>query len=462
MDYKTLNEIIATHPAEEAVAALKEKSVVVPAWDSLEREYDPNRHPVMDKARYPDIAHDNGTYEEVTRITYDLQRLATKRMTEMCNGIPVKRIYDPQNERQKEVAAYLESIMQRNRINSMNVERCNMVFAGCEVMTLWFSVEQPNDLYGFHSPLKIRCANYSPMQGDELYPLFDEYGDMIAMSVGYRRKVAGDSVSFFDAYTADHHYKWTNKDGSWTLAEDEQFALGKIPAIYMYRPKPIWEDSSRIVYEMEWAMSRNGNYLRKNSKPLFVVFANEAIPFGREKSETEESRAVLQFPAGSNAQYVTWAQAVDNLKFYISELRQSFFTQLQLPDWNYEKMSQQALSGESRKQLFIDAQMKVKDEEGRLLEFFSREVNVVKTFLTAVLGAQYAADIEALPVSIEITPFSINDSKEQVEVLMTANGNKPIVSQRESVSLLGWSDDVDGTMQELNAESMRDVFEPTM
>ena len=213
---------------------------------------------------------------------------------------------------------------------------------------------------------------------------------------------------------------------------------------------------------MEWAMSRNGNYLRKNSKPLFVVFADQAIPFGNEKSETEESRAVLQFPTGSNAQYVTWAQAIDNLKFYVGELRQSFFTQLQLPDWNYEKMSQQALSGESRKQLFVDAQMKVKDEEGRLLEFYSREVNVVKTFLLAALGNQYADDIEALPVAIEITPFSISDDKETVEMLMTANGNKPVVSRREAVALLGWSDDVDGTMRELEAEAMGDVFEPTL
>ena len=61
----------------------------------------------------------------------------------------------------------------------------------------------------------------------------------------------------------------------------------------------------------------------------------------------------------ATASYVTWTQAVDNLKFYINELRAMFFTQLQLPDWSYEKMSQQALSGESRKQLFIDAQMKV-------------------------------------------------------------------------------------------------------
>lgn len=462
-----INDIIriGERPHAAIIADLKQKSISVPQWaggkNSLVMQYDPTKHPVMDKALYPDISISNGRVEKVTRITYDLQRLAVKRMTELCNGVPVKRIYRPQNDIQAEMATYLEEIFKRNRIDAVNIERCNMLFAGCEVMTLWYAVDNVNANYGFDSNIKIRCANYSPMQGDKLYPLFDEYGDMIAMSVAYTRKVANRRVDFFDAYTADHHYKWSNAQG-WDIVEDEAYGLGKIPCIYMYRPTPIWENTSDLVYEMEWAMSRNGNYLRKNSKPLFVVFADHDIPYGQEKSETEESRAVLQFPKGSTAQYVTWQQAVENLKFFVGELRNTFFTQLQLPDWNYEKMSQMALSGESRKQLFIDAQMKVKDESGRLLEFYAREVNVVKQFLIAALGGQHAQDVAALPVEIDITPFSITDDKDTLDNLLAANGNKAMISQRESVERLGWSADVDATMRQLETEAMNDVFEPTL
>ena len=44
----------------------------------------------MSKSKYPDIANPDGTIDYVTRITYDLQRLAVKRMTELCYGIPGK------------------------------------------------------------------------------------------------------------------------------------------------------------------------------------------------------------------------------------------------------------------------------------------------------------------------------------------------------------------------------------
>ena len=460
----TIEEILNSEgTAAQKIAALKEKTINVPMWtgrEGLVRQYDPTKHPVMNKAKYPDIVNADG-FQPVTRVTCDLQRLAVKRMTELVTGIPVKRVYQPENERQKEVATYLEKIFMKNRIDSVNIERCNMLFAGCEVMTLWYAVEQRHTAYGFNSDLKLRCRNFSPMLGDELYPLFDEYGDMIAMSVAYTRRNARKIVQYFDCYTATRHIKWSTQNGDWEAVEDEAITLQKIPCIYMYRPTPIWEDTSRIVYEIEWALSRNGNYLRENSKPLFVVFADEEVDYGKEKSPDKEFKAVAQYPANRKAEYVTWQQAVENLKFYVNELRNLFFTQLQLPDWSYEKMSQQALSGESRKQLFIDAQLKVKDESGRLIEFFDREVNVAKQFLKVMLGDSYAADIDALNVEVQITPFTITDEKDTIDKLLAANGGEPIISQRESIEQLGWSDDVDKTLQEIREQNVADVFEPT-
>lgn len=460
----TIEEILnSENSAESKIAALKEKTIVVPVWSGrfgLVQQFDPTKHPVMNKQKYPDIVTDEGI-EYVTRVTCDLQRLATKRMTELVTGIPPKRVYTPNNDRQKQIAAYIESIYDRNRINSVNNERLNMLFAGCEVFTLWYAVEERNTLYGFNSPLKLRCRNFSPMLGDELYPLFDEYGDMIAMSVGYTRKKGRKYVQYFDTYTADKHIKWSNENGGWAEVENENITLGKIPGVYAWRPTPIWEDTSKTVYEIEWTLSRNGNYLRQNSKPIFIVFADEAISYGDEKSPNREFRSVMQYPQNGRAEYVTWAQAVENLKFYVEQLRDLFFTQLQLPDWSYGKMSQQALSGESRKQMFIDAQLKVKDESGRLIEFFDREMNVVKAFAKIMLGESYAADIDALKVETLITPFAITDEKDTINNLMAANGGKAIMSQRESIEMYGHSDDVDKTLREIAEEDKIDAFEMT-
>ena len=110
---------------------------------------------------------------------------------------------------------------------------------------------------------------------------------------------------------------------------------------------------------------------------------------------------------------------------------------------------------------FIDSMLKVKDESGPLLEFFDREVNVVKGWMK-VMCPGYEKDIEALPVEVVITPFTITDDKDTVSNLMLANGNKPIISQRESIEMIGWSADVDKTIEQIEQESMSDAFEPTL
>lgn len=455
----TLQEIFALADAASIIKALKTKMYVPPAWNQLVKEYDPSLHPVMDSSKYPDVLTDEGI-THVTRVGIGFQQLAANRMAELVCGIPIKRIYSPENDKQKEAAALLENIYERNRIDSQNIDRLTMFFAGCEVMTLWYAQNSsPHTKYGRQSTLKVRCRHFTPMQGDEIYPLFDEFGDLVAMSVGYSRKVGDKVLTYFDTYTDTQHFKWSKEGGQeWMLIESEYITLGKIPSIYMWRSSPIWEKTSGLVYEMEEKLSRNGNYLRDNSKPVFAVFANEAIKYGEE--DMNASRSVVQFPQGSQAQYITWEQAVDNLRFQIDSLRDLYFTQLQLPDWSYNKMSQQALSGESRKQLFIDSRLKVTHEQGRILEFLDREMNVVKAFAKIMLGSAYEADIDALKVDMKITPFAITDEKDEITNLMTANGGEPIMSQRESIERFGHSDDVDKTLAEIAEQKKADVFEP--
>lgn len=449
-------------PAEEIIQNLKEKTVNVPKWggpNGLESQYNAEKHPVMNKARYPDIVTDDGV-QAVSRVALNFQELATERMTELVTGIPVKRVYKPINDKQKEIVAFLEAIYDKCRVNSLNVERCNMLYAGCEVMTLWYGVEEKNNLYGIDTNLKLRCRNYSPMKGDELYPYFDETGDLVAVSIGYTRRKGKKNIKFFDTYTKDLHVKWSEENGGWKEEEREEIKIGKIPAVYSWRNKPIWKHTSDTVYEMEWALSRNGNYLRENSKPLFVLFTDEVVSYGNEKSSDKEFKSILQLPKGADGKYITWEQASDNLSFYINVLRSLYFAQLQLPDWSYEKMSQQALSGESRKQLFIDSLLKVKNESGPLLEMFDREINVVKAFAKQMLSDSYAKDIDELKVETIITPFSINDEGELIKNLTLANGGNPIMSQRESIELYGHSDDVDKTIQEIQREQAMSVTQP--
>ena len=164
---------------------MKEKSVCVPLWDELIKDYEPTLHAIVsDTITRKDKTKSDGTTEKASRIYIGLEKLLTKRMTEFMFSIPVKRVYHniEDNETRQQIAKAIENIYKYARIDSENIKRGNAYFASCEVFTIWYTVENPNSLYGFQSRFKLKCKTYSPMEGVRLYPLLDELGDMIAMS----------------------------------------------------------------------------------------------------------------------------------------------------------------------------------------------------------------------------------------------------------------------------------------
>lgn len=461
MKGKTLEEIFeAGRPADLIIADLKKKIVDIPSWEKvLVKEYEPKHHPVMDRALYPDIIED-GVCKPVTRVAFNTQKLCVKRMAGMCFGIPAEVNFQPDanNTKQEEVAKYIGNILERVRIDSVNFERAKHYFAACEAFTLWYGVKSPNTLYGFKSDIKLRCRVFSPMNGDELYPLFDEYGDLVAFSIAYSEKSNEGMVRWFDTYTADKHYRWVNEGGGWKEDNVEDITTGKIPGVYIWRPEPIWEDSSHLVYDRERKMSLNGNYIDKNNKPVFVIHADDALPFGEESVNNQEDRLILQLPTNAKAEYVTWQQSVESLKFHTDTLKSAVFEQLQIPNWSYEDMKSVRTSGEGLKQLMIDAHLKVTEESGKLKEMLDREVNVIKAFLKQMLDASYAEAIDSLQFEFAITPYIVSDEKERINNLAVANGNKPMISQKESIRLLGYSNDPEQTIREIAEENVVDTM----
>lgn len=461
---KTLQEIFeAGRDANQILADLKKKTIVVPGWSKLEKEYDPRKHPVMTDLSYNSKEGTKGKDKKVTRVILPWQKLAVRRMGSLAFGIPVKRVYKPADDSQKTAAAVIESIYKRNHINSVNLERSKFMYATCEVVTIWYTQEiEGGTVYaGEESKYKLRCKNYSPMKGDALYPLFDEYDDMIALSVEYVRMEDGTRVTYFETYTADHHYRW-RMEGSKAVPDmdPEPIKIGKINGVYGFRPLPVWEEQSENVYEAEWTYSYNGNYVRKNSRPNWVVFCDpqDKVRVGQEKDDPRLGRNVLKYPANAKAEYKTWDQSIESIKFHTSELKANFFMGLQLPDMSMENMKTTPMSGEARKMMFIDAQMKVLDEAGIWIEYFDREMSVVKAFAEKMFP-RLAEAIRSLEVENIITPFTIREEGERITNYTNATGGKPVMSQRTAVARLGMVDDVDEEMKQIEDEEKLDLFD---
>lgn len=455
-------------PIADIIADLKEKSVEVPSWNKLVKEYDPTRHKIMtDKISRKDKIRPDGV-EKVARITYGLQRISTRRMTQMAFTIPVERIYtfDEKDADAKMIADAIESVYEAVRIDSVNAKRMKAYFAACEILTIWYAVKAKNKEYGFDSEFKLRCMSFSPMdkkfsriEQANLYPII-EANDLITMSFEYVKKEQGKKVTYFECYTAEKHYIWKQIDNEWQIvSEPENIVILKIPGIYLWRPMPIWEDATNNTQEIEYTESRQSDIIRKNSAPIVKIIGDLV----NGKTAEDVAREVYQLKAGGDIGYATWPQQKEATEFHISTLKQQIEEELQLPNLSLENTKGLgALSGEARQTLLIDGHLKVGEESGDIIEFLDRECNVVKAFLEQ-MNTKWIGKTSAVKVEHVISPFMLNDDLNEIDKNIKATGGKAIASRKTAIKRLGWVKDADeeNTLieKEENQAYRTDIFE---
>ena len=331
------------------------------------------------------------------------------------------------------------------------------MYASCEYCTVWYTVKKKNNLYGFPAEYKLKCKTYSPMEGVKLYPLFDEQDDMIAMSFEYKKKDGTDEVTFFETYTKNLHVRWKYSKEGWKEVEfDKDITiltnkLGKIPAVYQFRPEPVYDGLTDLRGELEYSVSRNANVIGYNSAPLIKV-AGGLI--GEEKKD--EYYRIVRTESGGDVSYVSWNQSVESTKYQDSNLLKLFFMQAQMPDISADRMMSLGNIGfDARQTILMDAHLKIGGESGAWIETFERETNVIKAFL-GLLKPDLASELDNVGVEHVITPFIQNDEKAEIQKWTSACGGKPVMSQLSAINNLGYASNAEDEYKRIQEETTQE------
>ncbi len=451
---KDIKEILKEgRNANDIITDLKYKDVSVPNWDGLAKDYYSSNHKIVnDVARQP-RSIEGGKLEEPAKLTIALEKLLTSRINDFTFAVPVKRKYTniDGNKTREMLANAIENVYKHARIDNENLERGIAYYAGCEFFTFWYVVEKQNTLYGFPCKYKLKCKTFSPMDGTKLYPLFDEVGDMIAMSFEYVAKVGDDKINFFETFTENSRYKWKqlNESNEWELVEqNDTLSIGKIPGVYQCRTKPVWDGLSHLRNELEYTLSRNSDIVAYNAAP--VVKVKGTIIGGEE--EKGATRRIYNVSEGGDVDYVSWNQSVEATKYHIETLLRLFFMQAQMPDISFKELvSVGNVSYDTLRTLLMDSSLKIGDEAGKWIPSFERECNVIKAFL-GQMNVEFKSELDNVDVEHEITPFVIDSEKEKEERIMRMNGGKSLLSHVESIRMLGYSGDPERTKKEIDEE----------
>ena len=468
---KTIEEIFKPeNTPEEIIGILKSQTKDCPPWDEIEKDFDPRRHDIVaDPSRRPDDKIKNGKTEKPAKLTYGAEKIATRRATQMAFAIPVQRVYNTtEDEEEKKFQEAIEKVYEKVRINGVNMNRMYAYFASCECMTFWYIVkgDEVVNRYGFDSDMKIKCRSFSPMPKKfsriaqaTIYPYFDEDDDLIILSVDY---IDSEKQRHFNAYTAKTAYYFTQADktSGWER-EEKPNPSGKIPAIYIQRPLPVFDGISGNREDIEFTLSRNSDNIRKNSTPILKITGQLVgdMPVG------DTARQVYRLEQGGDIGLISPALTTSDAKSHIEMLKQIDDETLQMVDLSMENVKGLGVqSGEARKTLLTEPHLKVGEESHEIVWFFDREFEIIKSLLV-IIKPEWKKYQHVTTCEHVITPFIQNDTATDINNFAKAAG--VLVSKKTAIKRAGLADDPEAEYEEIlkenkqaaETERMADVFE---
>lgn len=474
-----VTDIIKAESQNDVIQEMKShRFIPQPDVEAARKVLDPNEHDINDPILRPDKrvkvtddtqgesaqkvidvnGKDNGNFrtEKVARIAVAIQNLIINRAVSFVFGNEPSYNSSPENDNQKLVMKAFDRILYDAKSRSLNRRVARSIFGFKECAELWYAVagKEKHNNYGFPTEFKLRCAILSPANGDKLYPYFDETGDMVAFSRSFSRKDnEGKSSDFFETFTDEEHCLWLNGANGFEMVEGypKPVAIGKIPIIFGHQDKFETQDVDKLIDRLEKLLSNFADTNDYHASPK--IFTTGQINGWSKKGE---SGAVIEGEEGATMQYVSWQSAPESVKLEIETLLKMIYTITQTPDISFDSVKGiGAVSGIALKLLFMDAHLKVQDKREIFDDYLQRRVNVIKAYI-GKFNEGLKDDCDNLVIEPEIVPYMIVDEKEQVEYWMTANGNKALISQEESVEKAGLTPNAEATMEKINNESSRD------
>ena len=455
-----LDLILAKTPAD-IVKDLSKSSYNLPEWDDLIKQYDPNEHAIKkDLQKYPIISNENG-FDDMKRITYSYQKLAVSKISQNTFASPVVRMYayDKDDEKQQLAVDVIEEIYRwNNDIDAENIERAKKNNATCQVATIWNTKPQENIVKGIKASLKLIHSTYSEKEGYKLFPIIDQYGDLLVLSVSYKDS---EDKENFDIYSNGNviqaiHYK---KLEDWVLSPDYETNPEKLeifPVSYTNIPEPVWGgDSGTSKIELiEETVSFRAMYIKKNAVPLAYIDKGDTAGMTESKSkESDQDKRRLQAVGkGGKVAYVVWDLNNGIVDSQIKEMKDAFWAEIQVADNSFSTLISSNTSAENKELIFADSKSKAIDLGGEWVMMFNRELNDIILPIAKVLFPSLSTQIEAITVRSVIIPYNVRTDKDKAEILANAGASMSLESK---IKYLGIAPNVQTEIDAINEESAK-------
>jgi len=424
--------------------------------------------------REPKFVGEGETRKEVeqAKIVVKFQKKIVNFAVSFLFGAPIKLINNSEDKKSDEAFDILKNTWKDSKLDSHNKRLAKTLFKETQAAEYYYVGKDSE------GELKIKVALFSYKNGDRIYPFFDEYGDMVAFTRSYVAK--GDDakdVDYVDVYTAEKiiTFKkesknvWERNDkvnGVVIVDGDKEnnIVLGKIPIVYYEQDEAEWTDVQTLIDKYELRLSKLVDTNDYFSSPAVVVKGK--ISNMPDKGEMGKLFQIEAEDVGGTAMYgdidyLTWDQTPQSTDLELKTIQGLIHSLTQTPDLSFDNVKGISnVSGIAMKFMFLDSLLKTMDKQEIFAEGLERRISILKTIQSKIVNISAAKGFDDLEVGIEFNDVLPQNVQEIVDMLYTAAGAKPIMSQQSAVNSNPLVEKPDEVIAELKQESKEENIIP--
>lgn len=476
---RTIDEVLKIEDIGQKIAYLKKgRKTKLPDAAKLYSDWDPNRHEIItDTEKYPKIKitveKEKETYDEksgkiitIPKRTKDVEpnRIALPIEQDIVNiqtafTVGTEPLLDCNPDKTEEgIFLALKQILKRNKIKYQNKKIVRSWLAEQECAEYWYVVKDDDfwsklkrkvsDIFGNSKPeYRLRSVIWSPFRGDKLYPFFDDSGDLVAFSREYKKKDLDDvEITCFMTITSDFVYQWELSD-EWKPVSAFRHNFKKLPILYCYRPEAYCEKINTLRARLEKLMSNYADCIDYHFFPILMLFGDVQRFSGEFKN-----RVVELLGDKADAQYLTWQQVPDTIKFEVETLFSQIYGLTNTPRISFDSLkgTGNAVSGVAFDYVFMSTHLNVENLNETMGDFMQRRVNFLISALGSVNSSLEPAS-NTIDVDVQMQPYQLEDLSEKIDVAIKAKDGG-IWSQQSAMAFVGNIDKMQEEIEQINAE----------